>query len=223
VVSPIFGSPQQWPADQDAVCSTVEFDAELTLEAYRAGLFPMPISQLKESEGVTWWSPLQRGVLLPGGLRVTRSMRKSARRYRTTVDTAFGQVVAACADPGRPGGWIDEQIVTVYTELHQRGYAHSVECWDAEGRLAGGLYGVSLGGLFAGESMFHDPVHGRDASKVALMRLVQILSDQHHRSRIIDVQWLTEHLASLGAGIIPRETYLATLDHFLAVPDPVWG
>jgi leucyl/phenylalanyl-tRNA--protein transferase len=221
VQSLIFGPPDLWPRNQDAVCSTREFDAELTLEAYRAGLFPMPISGMRDTAGVTWWSPLERGILEPSRLRVSKSLKKSAKRYRTTIDAAFDRVLAACADPSRPYGWIDAQIRAVYTELHQRGVVHSVECWDAEDRLAGGLYGVSLGGLFAGESMWHDPQHGRDASKVALLRLTEQFSDSH--PSLIDVQWLTPHLATLGAQAIPREAYLARLDDLLRAPGPAWG
>ncbi|MDR1237287.1 MAG: leucyl/phenylalanyl-tRNA--protein transferase [Propionibacteriaceae bacterium] len=222
MTSPIFGPPQSWPTNQDAICTTPEFDAELTIEAYHAGLFPMPITPLKDVEGVTWWSPRLRGVLPLSRLRVTRSMRKSAKRYRTSVDQAFSAVVAACADPARTGGWIDDQITAVYQELHADGIAHSIECWDSADRLVGGLYGVSFGGLFAGESMFHDADLGRDASKVALMRLVGILSDEYADSRLIDVQWLTPHLASLGAITVPREAYLLSLRYLLAVPAPDW-
>jgi leucyl/phenylalanyl-tRNA--protein transferase len=222
VTSPIFGPAQCWPTNQDAICTTPEFDAELTIEAYRAGLFPMPIAPFRDLEGVTWWSPCLRGVLPLDRLRVTRSMRQAAKRYRTSVDQAFSAVLAACADPARAGGWIDDQISAVYHELHANGIAHSIECWDAAGRLAGGLYGVSFGGLFAGESMFHDADFGRDASKVALMRLVSILSDEYRDHRLIDVQWLTPHLASLGAIAVPRETYLLSLKSLLDIPAPDW-
>jgi len=156
------------------------------------------------------WSPLRRAVLPSGGLRVARSLRKMAARYTTTVDRAFPDVLAACADPGRPDGWIDDRIAFAYTALHQAGYVHSVETWDAQGRLVGGLYGVHQAGMFAGESMFHHPELGRDASKVALLRLVAELA--RARVGLLDVQWLTPHLASLGVVELPRRDYLAQLD-----------
>ena len=130
------------------------------------------LPELSRSPEMAWWSPEPRGVLPLSGLRVTRSMRQSARQFEIRVDTAFADVVAGCADPGREGGWIDDQIVTAYSELHRLGWAHSVEAWR-DGELAGGLYGVAIGGLFAGESMF---TRARDASKVALMGLVDLLS-----------------------------------------------
>ncbi len=216
----IFGPPQEWPA-QDLIAFSDEFDEAIVLAAYTAGVFPMPLAA-SGFDQMGWWSPLHRGVLPLDALRVTRSLRKSVRRYTTTIDAAFDQVLARCADPARDGGWIDAQIRAVYTSLHRAGQVHSVETWDDQGRLVGGLYGVSAGGLFAGESMFHDPVHGRDASKVALWALVQLLADEHAEDRIIDVQWRTDHLASLGAIEVDREDYLGLLGEALAVPEPAW-
>lgn len=212
-----FGPPQRWRRS-DLIATSKELDADLVLEAYRSGVFPMPVRP-----GVMgWFSPLRRGVLPLDGLRVTRSLRKMTRRYDVTVDRAFGEVLARCADPGRAGGWIDSTIEEVYTELHRRGVVHSVEAWTAEGRLAGGLYGVSVGGLFAGESMCHDPVEGRDASKVVLVALVDRLRAAGGEDRLLDVQWQTPHLASLGVVEVTRSAYLRRLATALALPSPSW-
>jgi leucyl/phenylalanyl-tRNA--protein transferase len=132
------------------------------------------------------------------------------------VNTAFGEVVAGCADPARSGGWITADIRAAYTRLHELGWAHSVETW-CDGRLVGGLYGVAIGGLFAGESMFHLV---SDASKVALVGLVDLLSDEHADRRLLDVQWRTPHLASLGVQEVSRREYLTRLEAALAVPLP---
>jgi leucyl/phenylalanyl-tRNA--protein transferase len=141
------------------------------------------------------------------------------RRYETKVDTAFGAVLRACADPSRPGAWISEDIRRAYERMHALGWAHSVETWDRDGHLVGGLYGLAIGGLFAGESMFH---HARDASKVALVRLVQVLLEGSRRGerRLLDVQWQTPHLASLGVEEVDRETYLAMLPGLVDAPLP---
>ena len=166
-----------------------------------------------------WWSPDPRGVLPLEHLRVSRSLRKSCARFEVRVDTSFDDVVAACADPERPSGWITRDIRDAYGRLHEMGWAHSVETWDTEGdedRLVGGLYGVSVGGLFAGESMFH---RVSDASKVALVALVEILRDGQV-NRLLDVQWTTEHLVSLGAVDVPRNDYLARLTEALTLPPP---
>ena len=144
-------------------------------------------------------------------LRVSRSLRRSLRRFEVRVDDAFGPVIDACADPRRPAGWIDLAIRAAYLELHRLGWVHSVEAW-CDGRLAGGLYGVSIGGLFAGESMFHVQ---RDASKVALMHLVQLMRDSG--MALLDVQWQTAHLKSLGAIEISRDDYLARAEAALQV------
>lgn len=216
----IFGPPQSWPA-QDLIAFSAEFDEDLVLAAYTEGVFPMPLHESGFGQ-MGWWSPLHRGVLPLDALRVPRSLRQSARRYTTTVDAAFSQVLERCGDPSRPHGWIDADIRRVYGTLHDLGRVHSVETWDADGRLVGGLYGVSLGGLFAGESMFHDPHLGRDASKVALLALVDLLADEHAEDRIIDVQWQTDHLASLGAIEVERDEYLGLLGEALAVPEPAW-
>ncbi len=168
-----------------------------------------------------WWSPDPRGVLPLDGLRVTRSLRAACRRYVTTVDTDFAAVVAGCADRRRPGGWIGADIRAAYIELAKLGVAHSVESRDpVDGRLLGGLYGVCLGGLFAGESMFHVEPQGRDASKVALVALVRILTADGVVGRLLDVQWCTPHLASLGAVPMPRAEYLHRLEAALALPAP---
>lgn len=212
-----FGRPDQWPG-QDLIGYSDEFDSSLALEGYRCGVFPMPLDPSSGDMG--WWSPVLRGLLPVKGLHVTRSVRKSSKRYTTTVDAAFDDVIAACADPSRPYGWIDERVVDVYRALHRGGWAHSVETWDADGRLVGGLYGVHVGGMFAGESMFHDPVHGRDASKVALVRLTLELA--LIGVELLDVQWLTEHLGTLGAYEVPRQEYLRRLDRALALPGLRW-
>ena len=185
------------------------------LAAYRGGLFPMPV----EVDGpMGWWSPDPRGLLPLDGLHVSRSLRRSRRRLHVTLDTAFVDVVRGCADPSRHGGWIDDRILAAYTELHRLGWAHSVEVRDADGGLVGGLYGVEIGGLFAGESMFSAV---SDASKVALVALVDLLRAAPGRSdarRLVDVQWRTDHLASLGVVEVPRSRYLADLQVALALP-----
>lgn len=156
-----------------------------------------------------WWSPDPRGVLPLDGLRVSRSLRASMRRYRVTIDAAFDDVVAGCADQPRPHGWITDDFRAAYSRLHGRGLAHSVEVWRGD-ELVGGLYGVELGGLFAGESMFH---RARDASKVALVGLVDALggASAAREGRLLDVQWATAHLESLGVVAIAREEYLRRL------------
>jgi leucyl/phenylalanyl-tRNA--protein transferase len=184
------------------------------LAAYRLGLFPMP--EARGSSVMTWWCPAERGVLPLRGLRLTRSLAKSRRAMEIRVDTAFEDVVAGCADPSRPDGWIEPAIATAYTELHRLGWAHSVEAWQ-DGELVGGLYGVAIGGLFAGESMFH---RVRDASKVALVGLVELLSDEHAERRLVDTQWRTPHLATLGVVELPRAAYLRALRVALEVPLP---
>ena len=186
------------------------------LGAYRNGVFPMPASRRGP---MVWWSPDPRGVLPLDGLRVSRSLRASCRRYETRVDTAFEQVLKACADPRRSGGWIRRDIASAYARLHELGWAHSVEAWDGD-RLVGGLYGVAVGGLFAGESMFH---RERDASKVALVGLVErMCAGESGDRRLLDVQWVTPHLASLGAVEVPRPRYLTLLRRALDLPPLPW-
>ena len=169
--------------------------------------------RLGHEREIGWFSPDPRAVLPLDALRVTRSLRRSLRRFDVTVDTAFVDVVRACADPSRDGAWIDERVLEAYTRLHQLGWTHSVEVRDpADGSLVGGLYGIHIGGLFAGESMFHRTT---DASKVALVALVDRL--RAIGVELLDVQWLTPHLASLGVVEIPRREYLARLGRALAV------
>ena len=188
------------------------------LAAYRTGLFPMGLGE-GGAAPVGWWSPLRRGVLPLDGLHVSRSLARSVRRGRTTVDTAFDAVVAACADPSRPGRWITPEVAAAYGALHRAGWAHSVETWDGE-RLVGGLYGLGIGALFAGESMFSVRT---DASKVALVALVDLLrGGDGAGSALLDVQWRTDHLASLGVVEVPRAAYLSALPAALAAPAPRW-
>ena len=185
------------------------------LDAYRHGLFPM--AEEPGSEPMLWWSPDPRGVLPLDGLRVSRSLRTSMRRMEIRVNTAFDEVIRACADPRRgPGCWIDGRIIDAYTRLHELGWVHSVEAWQGD-ELVGGLYGVATGGLFAGESMFH---RATDASKVALVGLVDLLRDEHAADRLLDVQWFTPHLESLGVVEMPRSTYLRRVRDAIALPLP---
>lgn len=186
-----------WP-DDDCVAAGADLEPATVVDAYRHGAFPMPHDDL-----LLWWSPRTRGILLPGGLRISRSLRRSMRRFETTVDQSFEQVVDACADPRRSGAWIDQDIRAAYLRLHRLGWAHSVETRTPDGRLVGGLYGLAVGGLFAGESMFH---HETDASKVALVELSRRWGDG-----LIDTQWSTPHLVSLGVTEVDRDAYLATI------------
>ena len=157
--------------------------------------------------------PTLEGVVPLDGLVVSRSLRRSCRRFEVRVDTAFDDVITACADPARPGGWIDRRMKSAYCRLHELGWAHSVESWAPDGELAGGLYGVLVGGLFAGESMFH---RVRDASKVALVALVELL--RANGGLLLDVQWATPHLASLGGVEVSRGRYHELLEKAVAAP-----
>lgn len=203
-----------WDPDDDLVALGADLEAGTLVTAYSLGLFPMPVTLDREELG--WFSPVERGVLPLGGLKVSRSLRRAARDFEIRVDTAFDEVMAQCGSPDRPDGWITPEFVRGYTRLHHLGWAHSVEAWR-DGRLAGGLYGVSIGGLFAGESMFH---RQRDASKVALLGLVDLLRDEHADERVLDVQWQTPHLASLGVVRRPRGEYLESLERCLHLPLP---
>jgi leucyl/phenylalanyl-tRNA--protein transferase len=217
---PIDPGPTRWalpsprPRDRDLVATGGDLEPSTLLAAYRRGLFPMPAEL--ESEEICWWSPVRRGVLPLDGLRVSRSLRASTRRFEVRVNTAFTDVIRACADPERDSRWIDTAVLHGYTRLHQLGWAHSVETWS-DGELVGGLYGVAIGGMFAGESMFS---RATDASKVALVRLVELLRDEHADRRLLDTQWQTPHLATLGVVEIPRAEYLARLKVALALPLP---
>lgn len=214
---PIEPPPSEWSlgtlrptVDEDLVAAGADLEPGTLLGAYRAGLFPMGLGD-HGGRPLGWWSPEPRGVLTPGAFRERRSLKKSRARFEIRVDTAFAEVMAKCADPDREGRWITDEIVSAYTALHRLGWAHSVETWR-EGELVGGLYGVAIGGLFAGESMFHSE---RDASKVALAALVDIVHADDDPRRLIDVQWATEHLERLGVVEWPRERYLIALGEAL--------
>jgi leucyl/phenylalanyl-tRNA--protein transferase len=166
---------------------------------------------------VAWWSPDPRGIIPLDAFRESRSLRRSRRRFAIAVDTAFEDVMRACAEPGRPHGWIDADFVVAYTTLHRLGWAHSVEAWTGDGELTGGVYGVAIGGLFAAESMFHRVT---DAGKSALAALVDLVREDG--SMLLDVQWTTPHLASLGAVDVPRAKYLELLSDALVRPGPAW-
>ena len=201
-------------SDDEVVGKGADLEPGTLLAAYRRGMFPMPVGRPRDP--MLWWSPDPRGVLPLDGLRVSRSLRQSVRRMEVRVDTAFDEVIRACADPSRDSGWIDRNIVRAYTRLHELGWVHSVEAWQDD-ELVGGLYGVAIGGLFAGESMFH---RVRDASKVALVGLVELMRDEHAAQRVLDVQWATPHLQSLGVVEIPRPRYVARLRDALELPPP---
>lgn len=169
------------------------------LAAYRLGLFPMPMHGT-----IGWFSPARRGIVPLEAFSASRSLGRARRAFEIRVDTAFGAVVQGCMRPGEPESWIDDEVAAAYGALHGLGWAHSVEAWDAEG-LAGGLYGVAIGGLFAAESMFHART---DASKAAFVGLVERLREAGEPSRrLLDVQWLTPHLESLGAVEVTRAEY----------------
>jgi leucyl/phenylalanyl-tRNA--protein transferase len=205
---PIEPGPSRWRLphpdtadDQGLVGVGADLAPGTLLAAYRAGLFPMPLRK----KLLGWWSPDPRGILPLDGLIVSRSLRRSCRLAEVRMDTCFREVVTRCGDPKRPHGWITRDIIDAYETLHHLGWAHSVETF-VDGRLVGGLYGVRIGGLFAGESMFSSAT---DASKVALVALVDHL--RASGAVLLDVQWRTDHLATLGVIDVPRSTYLELL------------
>jgi leucyl/phenylalanyl-tRNA---protein transferase len=213
-------SPWVFPDPRDAEDDLVGVGGDLApgtlLAAYRSGIFPMPEHGVRPP--MHWFSPVHRGIVPLDGLVVSRSLRRSCREFEIRVDTAFDEVVAGCGDPARDAGWITRDIAAAYGELHRLGWAHSVEAWR-DGQLAGGLYGVGIGGLFAGESMFH---RVRDASKVAMVGLVSLLTADAEDGRLLDVQWVTPHLATLGAVEVPRTAYLGLLERALRLREPAW-
>jgi leucyl/phenylalanyl-tRNA--protein transferase len=224
---PVEPAPTPWAfppveeADGDGLVGVGEdLEPGTILAAYRRGLFPMPVGRRGT---LGWWSPDPRAVIPLDGLHVSHSLRRSLRRFEIRVDTAFEDVIDACADPARPHGWISPEVRAAYTRLHELGWVHAIEAWDrADGALAGGLYGVAIGGLFAGESMFH---RRPDASKAALAALIDLLHDAEHGSpwrehRLLDVQWMTPHLARLGAVEVPRVTYLELVRRAVECPLP---
>lgn len=176
---------------------------EILLQAYASGIFPM--AESRHDPELHWIAPKQRGIIPLDGFHVSRALARKIRRrtFAVRVDSAFGAVIEGCAEPSaeRRDTWINDTIIDLYTRLHDMGYAHSVECWR-DGALAGGLYGISLGAAFFGESMF---TRVSDASKVALTYLVARM--RHGGYRLLDVQFLTDHLAGLGAIAIPRAEY----------------
>ena len=186
---------------QDVVAVGADLSASTVFAAYRSGLFPMRL----DTDDLAWWSPDPRGILPLEELRVSRSLRRSMRRFTYTVDRAFTRVMAECADERRPSGWITPDFIETYSELHRMGWAHSVEVWR-EDRLVGGLYGIEIGGLFAGESMFHRET---DASKAALVACVRSVAARG--VTLFDVQMETAHLMSMGAEIWSRDRYLDAL------------
>jgi leucyl/phenylalanyl-tRNA--protein transferase len=210
--------PDPESVDGDLIAVGADLEPGTILAAYRQGLFPMPV----DKRNLGWWSPSPRAILPlspsgggGGGLVVSRSLRKSCRRFEIRVDSAFEDVIDGCGHPSREGRWITPAIRKSYVALHELGWVHSVEAWSLEdGSLAGGLYGVAIGGLFAGESMFH---RRADASKVALVGLVSLLDAS---TGLLDVQWRTDHLTTLGVVDIPRTDYLRRVAEAVEQPLP---
>ncbi|TXL63551.1 leucyl/phenylalanyl-tRNA--protein transferase [Zeimonas arvi] len=211
-----------WHEPNGLLAAGADLSPERLLEAYARGIFPW----YSDGQPVLWWSPDPRMVLYLDEFRLHRSLAKTIRkncaaeapRWRVTLDQAFGEVMRACAAPRDEDGgtWITAQILSAYQGLHRMGRAHSVEVWEGA-RLVGGLYGVAIGRMFYGESMF---ARVTDASKVAIAALVCTLEKQDFR--VIDCQQNTRHLASLGAREIPREAFLNELAGLIRQPGPDW-
>ena len=199
----------------DLIAIGADLDPSTVFAAYQRGLFPMHVSERE----LGWWSPDPRGVLPLDGLRVTRSLARSMRRFTYSIDRCFTRVMRECGDERRDSGWITEEFVDTYTRLHELGWAHSVEVWDGD-VLAGGLYGVEVGGLFAAESKFS---RATDASKVAVVALADLLAADGRPDRLIDVQWRTDHLARLGVVEVPRGDYLRLAGRACTLPAVLSG
>jgi len=200
-----FPSPQQMPKD-DLVTLGADLKPETLIDSYKHGIFPMHI-QIENKREIGWWSPQQRGILPLNKINISNSLKKSMKKYFVTFDQDFDAVIEGCGDDKRPKGWINKEIKSAYKKLFELGYVHSVEVWNKKDELVGGLYGVEVNGLFAGESMFHKQT---DASKTAMVYLVNQLKEAGGE-RIFDVQWQTPHLKSMGVIKISRAKYISLL------------
>lgn len=201
----VMPDPTTLTPGEDLVAIGADLEPGTLLSAYRVGMFPMPVDPRRRRSKMAWFSPDPRGIIPIDGLHVSRSLRRSMRRFEARLDTAFIDVVRACGDPRRPGHWITDAIVDAYATMFDLGWAHSVEIYE-NGVLVGGVYGLQIERFFAGEAMFH---HATDASKAALVRLVDWLRDAE--VELFDVQWSTPHLESMGATTISRDDYLRRL------------
>jgi len=200
-----FPTLEQMPQD-DLVILGADLKPETVIDSYQHGIFPMHI-EVANKRQIGWWSPQQRGILPLNKINISKSLQKSMKKFHVSFDQAFDQVIDGCGDDKRPQGWINEEIKIAYKKLFELGYVHSVEVWNKKDELVGGLYGVEVQGLFAGESMFHKET---DASKTAMVYLVKKLKDAGGK-RLFDVQWQTPHLKSMGVIKIPRKKYLSML------------
>lgn len=209
----VWAFPSPRDADPDGpVAIGGDLEPATLVAGYARGLFPMPL----RPGALGWFSPDPRAILEPARMHVSRTLARSRSRMAVTVDACFTEVMRGCAHPSRPHGWIDDDFIEAFSELHRLGWAHSIEAWH-EDRLAGGLYGVAIGAFFAGESMFHTET---DGSKVALAGLCELLGGVGNV--LFDVQWTTPHLESLGAEEIPRDEYLDKLALAVGSPGPDW-
>ena len=206
-----FPPPSAWPED-DLITIGADLEPATLIGAYRHGIFPMELSEPKGVLG--WWSPDPRAIFELDGLHISRRLQRTLRsgRFTVTVDRDFAGVIRGCAEGREEGTWITPEMTRAYEELHTLGHAHSIEAWQDD-ELAGGIYGVAIGGFFAGESMF---TRWRDASKVALVHLVEHLRQRGFQ--LFDTQFRTEHTTRLGAVEIPRADYLARLRKAIAAP-----
>jgi leucyl/phenylalanyl-tRNA--protein transferase len=200
-----FPTLEQMPQD-DLVILGADLKPETVIDSYQHGIFPMHI-EVANKRQIGWWSPQQRGILPLNKINISKSLQKSMKKFHVSFDQAFDQVIDGCGDDKRPQGWINKEIKIAYKKLFELGYVHSVEVWNKKDELVGGLYGVEVKGLFAGESMFHKET---DASKTAMVYLVNKLNEAGGE-RIFDVQWQTPHLKSMGVIEIPRSKYLSLL------------
>ncbi len=211
------GFPPLWMASEDGLLAVGgDLSLERLVTAYANGIFPW----YDEGTPILWWNPPERCILRPFELHIPKSLRRAinTRRFSITVDTAFARVIRSCAlvsRPGQRGTWLVPEMVSAYTRLHMAGFAHSMEAW-LDGNLAGGLYGVALGGCFFGESMFFaEP----EASKVGFIWLVKLLG--HWGFTLIDCQQVTDNLLRFGAYPVPRKTFMVALSKALRVPGRV--
>ena len=216
--------PDPLSADPDGaglVAMGGDLDITTLLSAYAQGLFPW----FNADEPIVWWCPEPRCVLYPDGYTPSKSLRRQVKgaSWQMSVNRAFSEVIHACSLPRQDGfaegehTWIHEEMIAAYTALHEQGYAHSIEVWDETGSLVGGLYGLKIGGIYFGESMFH---RASNASKVAFWGLVQLCRATN--VGLIDCQLENPHLMSLGASTLPRADFLQRLDTLLATPSPAW-